>query len=143
MVRLPNHVYQPIRCSLPPGLDLHQVPITLHPTVVPRQVQGSARVSPAGSSYPFNQRHAGQTVTVTVNGNQATAQAADGWQRTWNLHAGTQCPRRAPHPAYTQAVRPQGAPPRMHPRQPLPLLCGHCLGGKEPDSSSDKPLCPT
>jgi hypothetical protein len=74
----PAIVYQPSPRRLPPDFDLHQVPITWQPMVVTRQVQGSGQVSLAGSSYPFSQRYAGQTLTVTVNGWQAPPLAASG-----------------------------------------------------------------
>lgn len=94
----PATIYQPSPRRLPPAFDLLQVPITLQPTVVTRQVQGSGRVSVAGGSYPFSRRYAGQAVTVTVDGWQATAQASDGWQRTWNLHPDTEQPQATPLP---------------------------------------------
>lgn len=94
----PATVYQPSPRRLPPDFDWQQVPITVQPTVVTRQVQGSGRVSLAGDSYPFSRRYAGQTVTVTVNGRQATAQASDGWQRTWYLYPNTEQPLATPLP---------------------------------------------
>jgi len=92
----PAAVYQPSPRRLPPHFDLHQVPITLQPTVVTRRVESSGRVSLAGCSYPFSRRYAGQSVTVTVYGWQATAQASDGWQRTWDLHSDIQSPPTEP-----------------------------------------------
>ena len=43
----------------------------------------------ANHSYYFSRSHAGQAVTVTVDGWTATAQAADGAQQTWDLHPAT------------------------------------------------------
>lgn len=60
----PATIYQPSPRQLPPDFDLAQVPITLQPTVVPRMVQASGRVSVAGHTYPFSRRYAGQTLTV-------------------------------------------------------------------------------
>jgi Homeodomain-like domain/Integrase core domain len=86
----PATLYQPSSRRLPQDFDLRQVPVTLQPTVVTRQVQAGGRVSLAGRTYPFSHRYIGQTIAVTVEGWQATAQAADGWQRTWDLHSATQ-----------------------------------------------------
>lgn len=97
--------YQPSPRRLPQNFDLCQVPITLHPTVVTRQVQAGGRVSLAGHSYHFSQRYVGQTVTVTVDGWQATAQSADGWERSWDLQA--------------HQSTPSATPPPPAPRQPL------------------------
>lgn len=90
--------YQPSPRRLPQDFDLRQVPLALHPIVVTRQVHQGGRVSLAGSSYPFSRRYAGQTITVTVTGWQATAQAADGWQRTWDLQARLSTPAATPPP---------------------------------------------
>jgi len=90
--------YQPSSRRLPPDFDLLQVPLALGPIVLTRQVQQGGRVSVAGRSYHFSQRYAGQTVTVTVEGWQATARAADGWQRTWDLRAQQSIPAALPPP---------------------------------------------
>lgn len=117
----PATIYQPSPRRLPPDFDLLQVPITLQPTVVTRQVQGSGRVSLAGGSYPFSRRYAGQTVTVTVDGRQATAHASDGWQRTWDLHPDTEQPLVAPLPPST----PKPLTRKVNARGCLTL--NHCL----------------
>jgi hypothetical protein len=75
---------------LPPAFTVDQVPLTLEPRVLTRQVQASGRVSVANHSYHFSKLYAGQAVTVTVDGWQATAQASDHWQRTWDLHPSAQ-----------------------------------------------------
>jgi len=90
--------YQPSPRRLPADFDLRQVPLALQPMVVARQVQKSGRVAVAGDSYHFSRRYAGQTITVTVVGWQATAQAADGWQRTWDLQARRSIPAATPPP---------------------------------------------
>jgi transposase len=90
--------YQSSPRRLPADFMLEQVPITLQPTVVTRQVQHGGRVALAGRSYPFSGRYAGQTIVVTVDGWQATAQAADGWQRTWDLHDQAATPPASPPP---------------------------------------------
>jgi len=91
--RPPATVYQPSSRQLPPDFDPTQVPLTFQPVVTTRRVQASGRVSLAGQTYSFHRRYAGQTVTVTVEGWSATAQAQDGWQRTWDLHpAAAQAP---------------------------------------------------
>lgn len=90
--------YQPSPRRLPADFDLRQVPLALQPIVVTRQVQKSGRVAVAGDSYPFSRHYAGQTITVTVVGWQATAQAADGWQRTWDLQARRTIPVTTPPP---------------------------------------------
>jgi len=90
--------YQPSSRRLPPDFDLRQVPLALDPIVLTRQVQQGGRVSVAGRSYHFSQRYAGQTVTVTVEGWQATARAADGWQRTWDLRVQQSIPAALPPP---------------------------------------------
>jgi transposase InsO family protein len=82
----PATLYHPSPRRLPPDLDLHQLPITLQPRVVTRRVQASGHLSLAGRTYPFSRRYAGQEVAITVDGWSATAQAQDGWQRTWDLH---------------------------------------------------------
>ena len=94
----PATCYQPSERRVPADFVLSQVPITMQPTVVTRQVQTSGRVSLAGHSYPFSRRYAGQTINVTVDGWMATARAQDGWQRTWDLHAGSQTPPASPPP---------------------------------------------
>jgi len=100
----PATCYHPSLRQLPPDFDLSQVPITLAPTVVTRQVQASRRVSLAGRTYPFSQRYAGQTLTVTVDGWSATAKAQDGWQRTWDLR--TDAPQASPGPLPPLSPRP-------------------------------------
>ena len=90
--------YQPSSRPFPPDFDLTQVPITFRPTVVTRQVQASGRVSLAGSDLPFSSRYRGQSITVTVDGWFAVAQAQDGWQRVWDLHPGAKCPSPSPLP---------------------------------------------
>jgi len=90
--------YQPSERRMPTDFVLSQVPITLQPTVVTRQVQAGGRVYLAGHSYPFSRRYAGQAITVTVDGWIATAQAQDGWQRTWDLHPGSETPPAPPPP---------------------------------------------
>ncbi len=82
----PATVYQPSSRRLPPDFDPSQVPITAEPTVVTRQVQADGHISLAGRPYSFARRYAGQSIRVTVNGWSATAEAGDGWQRTWDLH---------------------------------------------------------
>lgn len=77
--------YQPSTRRLPPDFDLRQVPLTLEAVVVTRRVQSDGRVNLAGRLYPFSRRYAGQTIAVTVEGWKATAQAQDGWQRSWVL----------------------------------------------------------
>jgi transposase len=101
----PATKYVPSLRTLPPDFALEQVPLTLQPTVLTRQIQASGRMSVAGHSFYFARRYARQAVTVTVDGWGATAQAADGWQRTWDLH-----PTAQTHPA---------APPLV--ATPLPL----------------------
>jgi len=88
----PVTVYQPSPRRLPPDFDLRQVPITLQPCVVTRRVQTSGQVSLAGRTYPFSRRYAGQEIAITVDGWSATAQAQDGWQRTWDLHLAAEQP---------------------------------------------------
>jgi transposase InsO family protein len=82
----PATKYQPSQRLLPPEFALDQVPLTLQPTVIMRHVQASGRVSVANHSYYFSRSHAGQAITVTVDGWNATAEAADGAQQTWDLH---------------------------------------------------------
>jgi len=96
--RPPATCYQASPRRLPPDFDLRQVPITLQPVVVTRQVQSSGRVSLAGRTYPFYRRYAGQTITITVEGWSATAQARDGWQRTWDLRPRQKHPPAPPLP---------------------------------------------
>jgi hypothetical protein len=88
----PATCYQPSERRIPADFELSQVPITMQPTVVTRQVQSNGRVSLTGHAYPFSRRYAGQAVTVTVEGWVATAQAQDGWQRAWDLHPGSETP---------------------------------------------------
>jgi hypothetical protein len=78
--------YEPSPRSLPAGFAVNHVPLTLQPTVITRHVQAGGRVSVAGHSYHFSRSHAGQDVTVTVDGWTATAQSHDGAQQTWDLH---------------------------------------------------------
>jgi hypothetical protein len=92
----PTTTYHPSPRALPAEFAVENVPLTFQPTVITRQVQASGRVSVAGSSYYFSRRHAGQAVTVTVDGWQATAQAADGSQQSWDLHPTAQTPSRTP-----------------------------------------------
>ncbi len=94
----PATCYQPSERRIPADFELSQVPITLQPTVVTRQVQKNGGLSLAGHSYPFSRRYAGQAITVTVDGWVATAQAQDGWQRTWDLHPGSETPPSSPPP---------------------------------------------
>ena len=94
----PATCYQPSKRRIPADFVLSEVPITMQPTVVTRKVQASGQVSLAGRSYPFSRRYAGQTITVTVDGWMATAQAQDGWQRTWDLHPGSETPPASPSP---------------------------------------------
>jgi hypothetical protein len=91
---------------VPADFALDHVPITLQPTVITRHVQAGGRISLLNHSYHFSQRYARQPVTVTVDGWLATAEAADGWTRTWDLHHG------AP-------LQPAPPPP---PPAPAPLL---------------------
>lgn len=94
----PATVYQPSDRRLPPAFDPTQAPITAEPTVITRQVQGHGRINLAGRAYFFHRRYAGQTVTVTVDGWSATAQAGDGWQRTWDLRSAAEPPPATPPP---------------------------------------------
>lgn len=94
----PATCYQPSLRRLPEDFDRQQVPLTLQPIVVTRQVQKGGCVSVAGHNYRFSQRYAGQSVTVTVVGWEATAQATDGWQRTWDLQAHRSAPATIPLP---------------------------------------------
>lgn len=96
--RPPATCYHPSERQIPADFVLSQVPITMQPTVVMRQVQTSGRVSLAGRSYPFSRRYAGQAVTVTVDRWLATAQAQDGWQRIWDLHPTSETPAASPPP---------------------------------------------
>lgn len=95
----PATVYQPSERRLPPNFDPAQVPVTAEPTVITRQVQAHGRINLAGRTYYFHRRYAGQLVTVTVDGWSATAQAGDGWQRTWDLHLAAEQPPTTPPPA--------------------------------------------
>jgi hypothetical protein len=101
----PVTVYQPSARRVPPGFDPAQVPFAQEPLVVSRQVQAGGRISLASRTFPFSQRYAHQTITVTVTGWSAVGQAADGWQRTWDLH--------------DQAVQSAAAP--LPPTVPQPL----------------------
>ena len=94
----PVTCYQPSERRISPDFALSEVPITMQPTVVTRKVQTRGRVSLAGQSYPFSRRYAGQDITVTVDGWTATAQAQDGWQRTWDLRPGSEMPPATPPP---------------------------------------------
>jgi hypothetical protein len=95
----PATCYQPSDRRIPTDFELSQVPITLQPTVVTRQVQSNGGISLAGHSYPFSRHYAGQAISVTVEGWMATAQAQDGWQRTWDLHPGSETPPASPPPS--------------------------------------------
>jgi len=101
----PATVYQPSARRLPAGFDPAQTPFTHEPLVLSRQVQAGGRINLVGHTFPFSQRYAHQTITVTVTGWSAVGQAADGWQRTWDLH--------------DQAVQPAGPPPPPASPQPL------------------------
>jgi Homeodomain-like domain len=104
--RPPATVYTPSQRVVPENFALDQVPVTLQPTVTTRQVQAGGRISLLNRSYQFSQRYAHQTVTVTVDGWEATAQAADGWKRTWDLHPGAPTEPRPPlPPAAPQTLR--------------------------------------
>jgi hypothetical protein len=98
--------YTPSSHPLPADFALDQVPITLLPTVITRHVQASGRISLLNHSYHFSRRYARQAVSVTVDGWKATAEAADGWTRTWDLH----------HSAPAQPC------PPLPPAPPQPLL---------------------
>jgi hypothetical protein len=101
----PATIYQPSARRLPADFDPAQAPFTQEPLVVLRQVQAGGRISLAGRTFPFSQRYAQQTITVTVTGWSAVGQAADGWQRTWHLH--------------DQALQPAAPPLPPAPPQPL------------------------
>ena len=101
----PATVYQPSARRLPVGFDPAQAPFTQEPLVLSRQVQAGGRISLAGRTFPFSPRYAHQTITVTVTGWSAVAQAADGWQRPWDLH--------------DQAIQPTTLPSPPTPPQPL------------------------
>jgi transposase InsO family protein len=101
----PATVYQPSARRLPPDFDPAQAPFTQEPLVLSRQVQAGGRISLAGRTFPFSRRYAHQTITVTVTGWSAVGQAADGWQRTWDLH--------------DPAPQPTAAPPPPTPPQPV------------------------
>jgi len=103
----PATKYTPSNRPLPPDFTLDQVAPTAEPRTVTRHVQASGRVSVANHSYYFSRRHSGQAVSVTVDGWQATAQAADGHQQTWDLH-----PK-------AQTTGPVETPPQETPPQPL------------------------
>jgi len=94
----PATVYQPSQRPLPPDFDPAQVPLTAEPTVITRRVQAGGRVNLSGRTFPFHRRYTGQTITVTVHGWSATAQADDGWQRTYDLHPMAAQPPAAPLP---------------------------------------------
>ena len=95
--------YEASQRALPADFVLEQVPLTVQPTVITRKVQASGRLSLAGRTYYFSRRHAGQAVTVTVDGWRSTAQAADGWQQSWDLQATAETARQieAPPPVTT------------------------------------------
>jgi len=95
----PATYYQPSTRRIPADFELSQVPITLQPTLVTRQVQTNGAISLAGHTYPFSRRYASQTISVTVEGWMATAQAQDGWQRTWDLRPGSETPPASPPPS--------------------------------------------
>lgn len=95
----PATVYQPSPRPLPADFDPTTVPITAEPLVLTRQVQTDGRIHLQGRAVPFQRRYAGQTITVTVEGWSATAQASDGWQRTYDLHPTAEHPPAAPLPA--------------------------------------------
>jgi transposase InsO family protein len=97
--RPPVTAYQPSTRRLPADFDLAQVPLTLVPTVVTRQVQADGRISLAGRTLRFQRCYAGQSIAVTVSGWAAVAQAADGWQRTYDLQPAAEQPPTAPPPA--------------------------------------------
>jgi hypothetical protein len=97
--RPPVTAYQPSTRRLPADFDLAQVPLTLVPTVVTRQVQADGRISLAGRTLRFQRCYAGQSIAVTVTGWSAVAQAADGWQRTYDLQPAAEQPPTAPPPA--------------------------------------------
>jgi len=97
--RPPATVYQPSSRHLPSDFALDNVPVAVQPIVTTRQVDASGRLSLAGHSYHFSKRYARQTVTVTVDGWDATAQAADGWQRRWDLRQRAAAQLAAPLPA--------------------------------------------
>jgi hypothetical protein len=101
----PVTVYQPSVRRIPADFDPAQAPFTQEPLVLSRQVQAGGRISLAGRTFPFSQHYAHQTITVTVTSWSAVGQAADGWQRTWDLH--------------DQAVQP--ALPPLPPAAPQPL----------------------
>jgi hypothetical protein len=111
----PATVYQPSARRLPPDFDPARVPFTQEPLVLTRQVQASGRISLAGRSLPFSPRYARQTITVTIDGWSAVGQAADGWQRTWDLHVDT--------------IQPAATPPPPTPPRPLTRKVDHggCL----------------
>jgi len=101
----PVTMYTPSPRVVPADFALDQVPITLQPTVITRQVQASGRISLLNHSYHFSRRYGRQAVTVTVDGWAATATAADGWQRTWDLHPTTKTqPAAPPAPACPQPI---------------------------------------
>lgn len=97
----PATVYTPSTRAVPADFDLAALPPTLAPTVVTRQVQADGRLSLGGRTYHFSRRYARQTATVTVDGWTATAQAADGWQRQWDLHPSAAVQPAAPPPSAT------------------------------------------
>jgi len=101
----PATVYQPSQRPLPADFDPQQVPPTLEPTAVKRQVQAGGRVSLLGATYPFHRRYAGQTITVIVDGWCAIARAADGWERAWDLHPSAPQPPHAPPPSLPLPIR--------------------------------------
>jgi hypothetical protein len=101
----PATLYQPSQRPLPADFDPAQVPLTAEPTVITRRVQAKGCISLCGRTLPFHRRYTGQTIPITVHGWSATAQANDGWQRTYDLHP--------------MAAQPPALPPPTLPPQPL------------------------
>lgn len=109
----PASIYLPSDRLMPANFDPAQVPITAEATVITRQVQAHGRINLCGQTYFFHRRYAGQTVSVTVSGWSATAEAGDGWQRTWDLHPAAEQPPATPPPSLppaplTRSVNPRG-----------------------------------
>ena len=107
----PATVYHPSPRHLPPDFDPAQAPFTQEPLVVSRQVQAAGGVSLAGRTFPFSRSYAHQNITVTITGWSAVGQAADGWQRTWDLH--------------DQATQPAAVPPPPTAPQPVTRKVDH------------------
>ncbi len=102
----PVTVYQSSARRVPAGFDPAQVPFTQESLVLSRQVDANGHIRLAGRSLPFSRRYAHQAITVTVTGWSAVGQVADGWQRTWDLHAQAVQPAvPPPPPALPQPVR--------------------------------------